>query len=150
MMMTEISLLSSSELAQVMPIENACHVFPTSEKLLASCFSKRYHNEKLTLDGRIVGFYLAELVVDEFTLHNICIHPDAQGKGLGKLLFNRFIDKAESLGAVQLWLEVRESNKSAIGLYEQQGFCVAGTRRDYYPAKNGREDALLMGLSLGM
>lgn len=148
--MTEISSLSSAQLAQIMPIENACHLFPTSEKLLASCFSKRYHNAKLTIDSRVVGFYLAELVVDEFTLHNICIHPDEQGKGLGKLLFDHFIDKAQSLGAVQLWLEVRESNQGAIGLYEQQGFCVAGTRRNYYPAKNGREDALLMGLSLSL
>lgn len=147
--MSEISALNENELALIMPIENACHLFPTSEKLLASCFSKRYHNAKLTVDGKVVGFYLAELVVDEFTLHNICVHPDVQGKGLGKLLLNHFIAQAESFNAVQLWLEVRESNAGAIALYEQQGFCVAGTRRNYYPAKDGREDALLMGLALG-
>ena len=147
--MHEISVLYEDELASIMPIENACHLFPTSEKLLSSCFSKRYHNAKLTVDGKIVGFYLAELVVDEFTLHNICVYPEVQGKGFGKVLLNHFIAKAESLGAVQLWLEVRESNVGAIALYEQQGFCVAGTRRNYYPAKDGREDALLMGLALG-
>jgi ribosomal-protein-alanine N-acetyltransferase len=49
---------------------------------------------------------------------------------------------------VQLWLEVRESNKSAIALYQNNGFDVAGTRKGYYPAENGREDALLMGSML--
>ena len=146
--MIEITQLDLSDLPDIMPIENACHLFPTSEKLLSSCFSSRYHNAKLRVDNNFAGFYLAELVLDEMTLHNICVHPDHQGKGLGKQLLLHFIDAAKTLGAVQLWLEVRESNQSAIALYEQQGFCVAGTRRNYYPAKNGREDALLMGLSL--
>ena len=49
---------------------------------------------------------------------------------------------------VQLWLEVRESNAPAIALYQNSGFDVAGTRRDYYPSDKGREDALLMGSML--
>jgi len=45
-------------------------------------------------------------------------------------------------------LEVRVSNTAAIGLYRQLGFTDIGLRRDYYSAKDGREDAMLMGCML--
>jgi len=44
--------------------------------------------------------------------------------------------------------EVRPSNKLAIKLYEKLGFNEIGVRRNYYPAHQGREDALLLALSL--
>jgi ribosomal-protein-alanine N-acetyltransferase len=47
-----------------------------------------------------------------------------------------------------MFLEVRPSNKAAIGLYESMGFNEFSVRKDYYPAINGREDAVLMGLAL--
>jgi ribosomal-protein-alanine N-acetyltransferase len=47
-----------------------------------------------------------------------------------------------------MFLEVRPSNISAIALYENMGFCEMAVRRGYYPAPNGREDAILMGLAL--
>jgi len=40
-------------------------------------------------------------------------------------------------------LEVRASNAAAIRLYEKQGFNKLAVRKAYYPASNGREDALL-------
>jgi ribosomal-protein-alanine N-acetyltransferase len=47
-----------------------------------------------------------------------------------------------------MFLEVRPSNISAIALYENIGFNEMAVRRGYYPAHNGREDAVLMGLAL--
>lgn len=143
-----IEPLLIDELAQIMPIERACHEFPASEKLLGSCFSKRYRNFKLLHKGRVIGFYMTELVLDEMTLHNICVDPAYQGQGFGKILFEHFLQSARTHEVVQLWLEVRPSNVSAATLYQNNGFDVAGTRKDYYPAKNGREDALLMGCML--
>lgn len=140
--------LEAQDIAAIMPIERACHEFPSSEKLLRSCFSKRYHNVKMLLEGKVIGFYMTELVVDEMTLHNICIDPAYQGRGLGKQLFMHFLQTAEAKGAAQLWLEVRPSNTAAVQLYLTNGFHEAGRRKDYYPAKDGREDALLMGQSL--
>ena len=40
-------------------------------------------------------------------------------------------------------LEVRPSNTAAINCYNAAGFNEIGSRKDYYPAANGREDALL-------
>jgi len=58
------------------------------------------------------------------------------------------LDEAEILGVETVFLEVRESNPVAIRLYEGLGFNQVGTRRDYYPAEGGREDAIIMALPL--
>jgi ribosomal-protein-alanine N-acetyltransferase len=47
-----------------------------------------------------------------------------------------------------MFLEVRSSNVSAITLYESIGFNEMGVRPGYYPAHNGRENAVLMGVAL--
>jgi [ribosomal protein S18]-alanine N-acetyltransferase len=49
---------------------------------------------------------------------------------------------------LNMFLEVRASNQTAISLYESMGFCEMSIRRGYYPANSGREDAVLMGLAL--
>jgi len=47
-----------------------------------------------------------------------------------------------------LFLEVRPSNTQAINLYDSLGFETVGLRRHYYPADQGREDALVMRYGL--
>lgn len=51
----------------------------------------------------------------------MAIDPKMQGQGLGYKLLNESIEKLENQ-PVQIFLEVRESNKAAIGLYEKQAF----------------------------
>ena len=45
-------------------------------------------------------------------------------------------------------LEVRPSNPAAIRLYDRYGFQRIGVRRGYYPAAEGREDAIVMRVTL--
>jgi len=45
-----------------------------------------------------------------------------------------------------IFLEVRVSNTAARALYAQAGFREIGTRRDYYPSHEGREDAIVLEL----
>jgi ribosomal-protein-alanine N-acetyltransferase len=52
---------------------------------------------------------------------------------------------ARRINMRRMVLEVRASNAAAIALYRSAGFEQIGLRRGYYPAANGREDALLMG-----
>jgi [ribosomal protein S18]-alanine N-acetyltransferase len=47
-----------------------------------------------------------------------------------------------------VFLEVRPSNAPAISLYHDEGFNEIGRRPRYYPARDGREDALVMALEL--
>jgi len=43
---------------------------------------------------------------------------------------------------------VRPSNTAAVTLYEKMNFVEVGVRPAYYPAKKGREDALILALEL--
>jgi len=45
-------------------------------------------------------------------------------------------------------LEVRVSNVAAYRLYQKLGFDEIGLRKDYYPARVGREDAILLAREL--
>jgi ribosomal-protein-alanine N-acetyltransferase len=51
-------------------------------------------------------------------------------------------------GAGKIYLEVRPSNTAARALYATHGFAEIGVRRDYYPAADGRENAIVMERAL--
>ena len=53
-----------------------------------------------------------------------------------------------TLGAEQLFLEVRVSNVPAQGLYRKLGFVEISRRKGYYPTNGGREDAIVMQKAL--
>ncbi|KPL94782.1 MULTISPECIES: GNAT family N-acetyltransferase [Vibrio] len=60
----------------------------------------------------------------------IAIHPEAQGKGIGKALMQEVVNQADNwLNLVRLELEVHADNHSAIALYERVGFQLEGTKR---------------------
>ena len=65
-------------------------------------------------------------------------------------LLEHLIETLETRGVLTLWLEVRASNHAAIALYESLGFNEATIRRNYYPTAEGREDAIVMALPIGM
>lgn len=133
----------------MLKIERRCHSHPSSEQSLRSCFAKRYSNYGIWQNQQLVGFYIAEQVLDEVSLHDLCVLPERQEAGLGKLLMQHFIQQAQQRGGCTAILEVRVSNQRAIDLYDQMGFVTAATRPNYYPTAGGREDALLMMCELG-
>lgn len=91
----------------------------------------------LARDGRgVIGFGLARLVADEAELLLLAVSRDAQGRGVGKMLLERFEALAKMRGATRLHLEVREGNH-AVKLYEQSGFTLVGRRRNYYTGDDG-------------
>jgi len=51
-------------------------------------------------------------------------------------------------GAQRVFLEVRPSNTPALALYHREGFNEIGRRPRYYPAAQGREDAVVMAIEL--
>lgn len=146
--MMQIQNMKSSDVDSMMLIEQSCHTHPMSHKNMLSCFGGRYFSKGLYIDDSLVGFYMAEMAGPDFTLMDICISPQYQGKGYAKSLIENLIEEANNRNAESIFLEVRVSNISAIGLYEKCGFNEMGIRKDYYPAGNGREDAKLMGLVL--
>lgn len=135
-----------------MTIEQACHSHPWTIKTMQSCLAGRYFNLAAYQGEDMVGFYIGEKAGPDFTLMDICVAPNYQGQGIAKQLLAEFIVYGEQHNAENLFLEVRETNTRAISLYERAGFSEMSVRKNYYPsdepAKNGFEDAILMGLTL--
>jgi len=58
--------------------------------------------------------------------------------------------RLSAVGANQIFLEVDEGNAPALALYRSFGFHQVGTRKGYYPKKDGtRATALVMKAELG-
>lgn len=147
--MNTISSLTPNDLAAAYAIELRSHAFPWSEKTFASNQGERYFNLRLDVDGKLAAFAVTQVILDEATLFNIAVDPAYQRQGLGKALLEHLIQELEKRDVFTLWLEVRASNVAARTLYESLGFNEATVRRNYYPAKEGREDAIVMALPLG-
>jgi ribosomal protein S18 acetylase RimI-like enzyme len=73
----------------------------------------------------------------------IAVHPDYQGKGLGKLLFRTLLQETESNHPeiVRVELIARESNKKAIEFYKKIGFNIEGRLENRICDKNGKLEA---------
>ena len=97
-------------------------------------------------DGRLLGYSLAVLVVDEAHLGNLAVHPDARGAGVGQALLDDLLAVSEKRRATRLTLEVRESNERARKFYYRNGFIDVASRKNYY--RNPVEDAIVMLRSL--
>ncbi len=97
---------------------------------------------------RIMGHGILSSGAGEAHVLNLCVHPDAQGCGLGRRLLTHLLETAAQKSVNVVFLEVRASNQSARALYESAGFNEMGLRRNYYPDASGREDAVLMGKEL--
>jgi len=55
-------------------------------------------------------------------LVKLYLDEKAQGKGIGKTLFNRCLDAAKEMGYQNVYIETMPELKKAIPLYEQAGF----------------------------
>ncbi len=143
-MSLQILALEPQHLARVSEIERAAHSHPWSDTLLSDIHSRGACHHVLLVDGQLVGYFYAQNIVGELTLLNIAVAPQQQGLGYGKALLNGFLEMGERAKAESAWLEVRESNRSAYGLYESVGFNEVDRRRNYYPTAQGKEDAIIM------
>lgn len=77
---------------------------------------------------------------------NIAVHPALRRQGIGLDIMKKVIESARINSVEECFLEVRETNFPAQGLYERLGFKRIGKRRGYYTETN--EDAIVMALSL--
>lgn len=148
--MIVIRRMQPEDVEGVMAIENAVVDFPWSYNIFVDCIKVGYSCWVLDSEGEIVGYGLLSMAAKEAHILNICIQPQRQHQGLGRWLMQHLIAQARRLRAESTYLEVRPSNKHAFDLYTSLGFTQIGLRKDYYPAFEGREDALVLGLSVLM
>ncbi|MGL4438852.1 MAG: GNAT family N-acetyltransferase, partial [Bosea sp. (in: a-proteobacteria)] len=97
----------------------------------------------------VAGFSLIRLVLNQAELLLVAVRRDCRGTGVGQALMNDAMALARRQGAEEMFLEVRDGNASALGLYRSHGFAVVGHRRGYYSgAMTERFDAITMQRSI--
>ena len=140
--------MQASDLDAVMQIEKVNFPFPWTVGNFKDSISSGYTCLVLETGSTIIGYAVLMMVLDEAHLLNISVAPSQKGQGLGRYLLDHMMQIGREKGGLNMFLEVRPSNTSAITLYESIGFNEMGLRPGYYPAHNGREDAVLMGVAL--
>ena len=136
--------MSYEDIGLVMDIEKYAYEFPWSETIFQDCLRVGYCCWVLERDEILVAYGVMSVAVGESHILNLCVHPAYQSLGLGKMLLTHLLDLAKQHNANMTFLEVRPSNFAAIKLYLDAGFDEIGLRRNYYPARIGREDALIL------
>jgi ribosomal-protein-alanine N-acetyltransferase len=95
------------------------------------------------------AFALLQILPPEAELLTIAVHPDAQGRGMGRRLLSDALSVAAAAGCDVLHLEVASDNVAARALYDRAGFAETGRRRGYYARPGATPaDALTMAVSL--
>lgn len=133
-----------SDVDEVHAIELDSYPFPWSRGVFADCMRIGYCCRVAERDGEVCGYAILSSAASEAHLLNLCIAESARGQGMARLLLDAMLVEARLLRAGRLFLEVRPSNERALTLYEKNGFRRIGRRPGYYPAFEGREDAIVM------
>jgi ribosomal-protein-alanine N-acetyltransferase len=141
--------MQADDLDDVLAVEQAAYEFPwTHGNFLDSL--RAGHSAWTMRDGSggLIAYAVMMLALDEAHLLNLTVAPSCQRFGFGWRMLEAMAENARSYGARTMLLEVRPSNEAAQKMYERYGFVRIGTRRGYYPAPAGREDAVVMRVSL--
>ncbi|HEY4961573.1 MAG TPA: GNAT family N-acetyltransferase [Terriglobales bacterium] len=94
----------------------------------------------------IMGFLIARCLPEEWEIENVVVDERHRQRGVGTSLVRKLLADAGAAGVESAVLEVRESNRPAVLLYENIGFKTEGRRKNYYQAPT--EDALLYRLKI--
>ena len=140
--------MQTDDLDAIMQIEPTIYSHPWTHGNFSDSLNSGYSGWVLECDGKMIGYALLMMIMDEAHLLNLSVTKQLQKQGLGRFLLEHMLTVAKNHQATNMFLEVRPSNVSAIALYEKLGFSEMAVRRGYYPSDNGREDAVLMGLAL--
>ena len=141
-------LMRMDDLDAVAAMEQASYDFPWTRGIFADCLKAGHPCWVLCIGEEVAGYGILSVGAGEAHVLNICIADAYRGRGLGRHLLGRLLDVSRWSGAQRVFLEVRPSNPLAKDLYESVGFCEIGRRPRYYPAKDGREDAIVMALDI--
>lgn len=140
--------MDDDDIGAVLAIEQQAYPFPWTRGNFKDCLVSGYRCEVVEQGGELLGYSVLSSGAGEGHVLNCCVAPAHQGQGVGSELMRRMMADAKTFGIGVLFLEVRPSNRRAIELYERLGFEAIGLRRGYYPAAEGREDALVMRRAL--
>ena len=136
--------------AEVAELERRCFPAPWSEEtireVLSTPFCRGLGAEELVF-GLLVGYAISAIQEESCHLLDLGVSPEWRRSGVGSELVAEALADAATLGATEVFLEVRESNRAAQALYAGFGFAPGGRRNRYYPDTG--EDALILTRDVG-
>jgi ribosomal-protein-alanine N-acetyltransferase len=134
----------AADLEEIMAIERLSYPYPWTRLIFNDCLRAGYCCWVCERQGVIEGYGVTSVAAGESHLLNLCVRPESLQQGIGRKLLLHLISLARRHNAEMMFLEVRPTNLAARALYESMGFNELGSRREYYPADHGREDALIL------
>lgn len=142
--------MQQADIESVMNIAQVVCDFPWTYSIYSDCIKIGYSCWVLDDETveEIAGYGVLSVAAKEGHILEVCIKPERQRQGLGRRMMQHLLAQAKLLHAESVYLEVRKSNQAAFKLYTQLGFSMIGERKDYYPAIEGREDALVLSVDL--
>jgi len=125
---------SAADLAALLEIENESFSEPWSANALAAELAEpgARLDVAVAASGTLAGYASWRLLPGEGELLKVAVRPSARRQRIALRLIEHGLDELRSAGAVSAYLEVRETNRGAIALYERLGFESAGRRPSYY------------------
>lgn len=137
-----------ADIPGIIAIEEGAYDFPWNEQIFRDCLRVGYACWVVERGGALDAYGVMSVGAGESHILNLCVRPIAQRQGLGSLLLGHLLELARKHRARTALLEVRPSNRAAYRLYTGMGFNEVGIRHNYYPGKNGREDAVILAMDL--
>jgi ribosomal-protein-alanine N-acetyltransferase len=141
--------MTPHDVAAVAELERDAYPFPWSEGIFRDCVRVGYLCRVAELEGSVVAYGILAMGAGEAHLLNLCVRGQLRGRGIGRQMLLLLLERSRQAGMADVFLEVRPSNALALALYQSAGFVPVGRRKDYYQSEQGREDALVLKLSLG-
>lgn len=140
--------MRESDLRTVLEIEESIYEFPWTLGNFRDSLRAGYGCWVVREGRRVVAYAVLMLAAGEAHLLNLSVAARSQRRGHGRSLLHSLVQFAREHKARVLFLEVRPTNVVGRRLYAGYGFRQIGVRRGYYPARKGREDALVLALDL--
>lgn len=141
-----IENFSEHHLDDVMEIESYSNPTPWSKHTFEKILELRSMSFVVIHNSKLIGFCIANKVLDECHLQNISVAEGMRRQGVGDFMVDILFKRMKLFELKTALLEVRRSNKIAHDFYRKNGFQELSVRKDYYQTKNGREDAIIMHL----
>ncbi len=141
---SEMQPMTPADLDDVLAIEYRNFSHPWGKGNFSDSLASHYPCWVFRVNDELIGYFVLMLAVDDAHLLTFGVAQKHQRKGYGARLLRHAMHVAQTEGAKTLLLEVRPSNAPALFLYRHFGFQQIGVRRAYYPAAEGREDALVL------
>jgi ribosomal-protein-alanine N-acetyltransferase len=113
--------MRDAELAAVTAIENAIYDHPWTRGNFADSLRAGYQCWTYRLGTQLIGYFVLLVAAHEAHLLNLSVARASQRRGHGGVLLAESIRIARTLGARNIYLEVRPSNRVAQALYARFG-----------------------------